>query len=124
MEKYKSDPNFLDHFSANADDLILGMKETEDQLGKLELMYLNQILVRKSCTQSGFQKRKYPVFSGDVLNYYEFKQRWREEVSLEQKPEIFEVNALKDLLPDLAKNKLHKIKSLQEAWKILVLLYG
>ena len=52
MEKYKSDPNFLDHFGANTDDLMLWMEETELQLRELELIYLDQIAVRKSFTQS------------------------------------------------------------------------
>ena len=92
----------MDHFGTNADDLMLWMEETECQLRDLKFKYMDQVTVRKSCTQLGFQKRKYPTFSGDVLNYYEFKQRWKEEVSPEQKLEIFEVNALKDQLPALA----------------------
>ena len=47
-----------------------------------------------------------------------------QEVSPEQKPEVFEVNALKDQVPLIAKNKLHEITSLTEAWKILDQLYG
>ena len=48
---------------------------------------------------------------------------WAQEVSPEQKPEVFEVNALRDQVPLLAKNKLHKITSLTEAWNILDQLY-
>ena len=101
---------------ANADNLMLWMEETEQVIQDLEFKYMDQIAVRKSCTQSGFQKRKYPTFAGDVLSYYEFKQHWKAEVSPEQKLEIFEVYAFKDQLPALAKNKLHKIRSLKEVW--------
>ena len=50
VEKYESDPNFLDQFGADADNLMLWMEETECQLRELEFMYLDQIAVRKSCT--------------------------------------------------------------------------
>ena len=119
-----SDPNFLDHFGTNADDLILWMEETERQLRDLEFKYMDQVAVRKSCTQSGFQKRKYPTFTRDVLDYFEIKNRWAQEVSLEQKPEVLEVNALRDQVPLIAKNKLHEITLLTEAWDILDQLYG
>ena len=66
----------------------------------------------KSCTQSGFQKRKYPQFSGKILNYYEFKERWFEEVVLEMKPKVWDLNAHKDQIPRLGKNKLHEVKKL------------
>ena len=45
-------------------------------------------------------------------------------VSPEQKPKVFEVNALRDQVPLIAMNKLHKINSLTEAWNILDQLYG
>ena len=34
------------------------------------------------------------------------------------------MNSLKDQLPDLAKNKLHEVKKLDQAWSILDELYG
>ena len=103
---------------------MLWMEETKEVIWELEYKYQDQIYLCKSCTQSGFQKRKYPSFDGNVLSYYEFKEHWKEEVSPEQKPEVFKVNALKDQVPLTAKNKLHKIKSLKEAWNILDKLYG
>ena len=124
IQKYDSGPDFLDYFGANLDNLLLWFKDTESIIQDIEDKYLDQIAVKKSCTQSGFQKRKYPSFDGNVLSYYEFKEHWKEEVSPEQKPEVFKVNALKDQVPLTAKNKLHKIKSLKEAWNILDKLYG
>ena len=67
------------------EDLLLWLEETVFKFKDLEVDYVKQISVIKSCTQSGFQKRKYPLFSGKILDYYEFKQRWFEEVSLEKK---------------------------------------
>ena len=37
----------------------------------------------KACTHSGFEKQKVPSFSGDILSYYEFKERWEIEVKPE-----------------------------------------
>ena len=39
------------------------------------------------------------------------------------RPEVHELNSLKDQLPDLAKNKLHEVK-LDQAWSILDEFYG
>ena len=57
------------------------------------------------------------------MDHFELKKWWTQKVSLEQKPEVFEVNALRDQVPLLAKNKLHEITSLIEAWNILDQLY-
>ena len=124
MRNNESNPDFLDLFGANAEDLLLWLEVTECELKDLEIEYVNQITSIKSCTQLGFQKRKYPQFSGKILDYYEFKQCWFEEVAPERKPEIWELNALMDQIPSLCKNKLHKIKKLDVAWKILDKLYS
>ena len=72
----------------------------------------------------GFQKHKYPQFSGKILDYYDFEQCWFEEVTPEKKPEIWELNAIKDQVQSLGQNKLHKIKKLDVAWKVLDELYS
>ena len=79
----------------------------------MEIEFVDQIARVKSCTQSGFQKRKYPQFTGKILNYYKFKQCWFKEVAPERKQEIWELNALKNQIPSLGKNKLHEIKKLE-----------
>merc|ERR1712105_84951 len=98
--KYGSDPNFLDSFGDNPDDLLLWMEEAERIISELEFKYLEQVNVRNSCTKTGFQKMKYPSFFGDFLDYYEFKKRWAQEVSPEQKPDHYEGNALRDQVPE------------------------
>ena len=42
----------------------------------------------------------------------------------ERKQEIWELNALKDQIPSLSKNKLHEIKKLEVAWRVLDELYS
>ena len=102
----------------------LVLRVTECELKDLEFKFVNQIASIKTCTQSGFQKRKYPLFSSKILDYYVFKQCWLKEVAPERKLEIWELNALKDQIPSIGKNKLHKIIKLDVAWKILDKLYG
>ena len=77
----ESNPDFLDLFGENAEDILLLLEVTECKLEDLKIDYVDQIAMVKSCTQSGFQKRKYPLFSRKILDYYEFKQCWFEEVS-------------------------------------------
>ena len=67
-----------------------------------------------------FEKRKYPTFKGDILESYEFCRKWNLEVGSERKPEHLELAALKDLLPLLARNKLHEVTSLARAWEIFM----
>ena len=58
------------------------------------------------------------------MDYYEFKFCWIQEVALERKPEVLELNSLKDQIPNLTKNKLHKVNKLTEALSVLDELYG
>ena len=74
--------------------------------------------------QSGFEKRKYPSFRGDPLNYFALKKRWKVEVEPECQIESREIFNLKDNLPLAAKNKLTGIESLAAAWEILDREYG
>ena len=46
---------------------------------------IKQIQDRKSAVSSGFEKRHYPSFNGDVLNYFKFKERWNLKVGPEKK---------------------------------------
>ena len=69
-----TDPDFLDLFGANAEDLLLWLEVTECELKDLETEYVNQMARIKSCTQLGFQKHKYPQFTGKTPDYYSFKQ--------------------------------------------------
>ena len=68
-------------------DLFFIFGETEDDINNWrnltkEIIYIIQdkasmeISVRKASVQFGFQKLKYPIFQGEILNYQEFKKRW------------------------------------------------
>ena len=74
---------------------------------------------RKSATQSGFRKLPYPNFNYDILNYLEFKKRWKEEVVPEWKPATLELAAIREAVPVIAKGKIINVSTLTEVWKLL-----
>merc|ERR1712240_347958 len=65
-----------------------------------------------------------PHFSGDILNYLEFKKRWAAEVVPERKPQAIELVALRDSIPAYAKAKIADVITMDEAWRMLDLEYG
>jgi hypothetical protein len=77
---------------------------------------------KQSYFRSGFEKRKYPVFHGDSLEFYEFKKLWVQNVSPEAWAESIELSSLKDSVPKTAKLKLKECSSLAVAWAILTRL--
>ena len=79
---------------------------------------------RKAATQTGFQKLSYPWFNGDVLNYLEFKKRWKNKVVPERKPPALELATLRESVPALAKAKIADASTMNKAWKLLDLDYG
>ena len=79
---------------------------------------------RKSATQSGFRKLAYSSFNGDILNYLEFKKRWKEDVVPERKPVTLELAALREAVPVIAKGKIIDVSTLTDAWKLIDLEYG
>ena len=83
-----------------------------------------EVAERKSATQSGFRKLAYPHFNGDILNYLEFKKRWKDEVVPERRPVTLELVALKEAVLPIAKGKIVDVSTVSEAWKLLDLEYG
>merc|ERR1712112_405079 len=83
-----------------------------------------EVSERKAATQTGFKKLEYPQFNGDVLNYQEFKRRWKNKVVPERKPAALELAALRESIPALARAKIIATTSMLEAWKLLDLDYG
>ena len=65
-----------------------------------------------------------PKFSGDLLDFPEFKRRWIANVTSENLGAEAELDRLRDNVPDQAKKMLIGEKSMDTAWKILTKLYG
>ena len=58
-------------------------------------------------------------FSGDILDFPEFKRKWAANVSREKLEEESELDRLRDNVPETARKMLIGEKSLENAWKIL-----
>ena len=65
-----------------------------------------------------------PKFSGEILDYPEFKRKWTANVTREKLEEEAELDRLRDNIPDAAQKMLIGEKSLANAWKILTKMYG
>ena len=65
-----------------------------------------------------------PKFSGDILDYPEFKRKWAAIVTRENLEQESELNRLRDQVPETARKMLIGEKSLSNAWAILTRLYG
>ena len=74
--------------------------------------------------QTFFKKLDPPTFSGDTLDYVEWKAKWKAVVSTCEMPPDFELDRLKENLPSQAKKKLFDVESIVKAWDILDQLYG
>ena len=74
--------------------------------------------------QTLFKKISPPTFSGDALDYIEWKLKWQSQVSSCKQPLSYELDRLKEHIPESARRKLFDIKSLPMAWKVLDKLYG
>ena len=70
------------------------------------------------------EKTKPPRFTGDDLEYAEFKRKWASQVNKANLPEETELDKLRDSIPKDAKDQLYGVDKLEEAWKILSQRYG
>ena len=65
-----------------------------------------------------------PKFSGDILDFPEFKRKWAAIVTRENLEQESELDRLRDQVPETARKMLIGEKSLTNAWAILTRLYG
>ena len=77
-----------------------------------------------SSSHTYLKKQDPPSFSGDILDFPEFKRRWGSQVHSEKLEEQAELDRMRDNIPESAKKMLTGEKSLESAWKILTKLYG
>ena len=70
------------------------------------------------------EKSKPPKFSGDELDFPEFKRKWSSQVSKAYLPEESELDKLRDAVPRDARDQLYGVITLEEAWSILSQRYG
>ena len=77
---WETEPDSFSIFGETEDDITDWKLSTEARIEDLLIRASKQVSERKSATQSGFRKLTYPTFNGYILNYLEFKKRWRNEV--------------------------------------------
>ena len=70
------------------------------------------------------EKTKPPKFSGDELDFPEFKRKWLSQVNKANLPEETDLDKLRDAVPKDAKDQLYGVVKLEEAWETLTQRYG
>ena len=70
------------------------------------------------------EKTKPPKFSGDDIEYPEFKRKWLSQVTKANLPEETELDKLRDGIPKDARDQLYGVVKLSEAWVILDKRFG
>ena len=119
-----TEPDFIEVFGETEDQVSDWGHEAKFRIQDLMIRASKEVSDRKAVTQTGFKKLSHPQFNGDVLNYQEFKRRWRIEVVPERRPPALELAALRESIPAPAKAKIITVTTMAEAWKLLDLDYG
>ena len=70
------------------------------------------------------EKTKPPKFTGEDIEFPEFKRKWTSQVTKANLPVETELDKLRDALPKDAKEQLFGVATLAEAWSILTKRYG
>ena len=115
----ETEPDFFSIFWETQDDIADWRLSTEVRIEDLLIRASMEVAERRCATQSGFRKLAYPNFNGDILNYLEFKKRWKEEVVPERKLITLKLAALREAVPVIAKGKLVDVSNLTDAGKLL-----
>ena len=84
-ELANTEPDFLEIFGETEDQVNDWSEDARFRIQDLTLRAAKEVCDRKAATQTGFKKLSLPNFNGDVLNYQQFKRRWKLEVVPEKK---------------------------------------
>ena len=77
-----SEPDFIKVFGETEDQVSDWGHKAKYRIQDLMIRAYKEVSDRKASMQTGFKKLNYPQFNGDILNYQEFKRRWKIEVVL------------------------------------------
>ena len=89
-----TEPDFIEIFGETEDQVNDWKEEARDRIQDLVIRPSKEVSDRKDSTQTGFKKLSLPQFNGDILNYQDFKRRWKLEVVPERRPPALELAAL------------------------------
>ena len=78
----------------------------------------------KSSYNTFLKKQDPPKFSGDCLDFMEFKRKWLSQVTAHKPPAEYEMDLLKRSIPEEGRKKLYGVDSLSSAWNQLEKMYG
>ena len=82
------------------------------------------IAASKSTYNTFLRKQDPPKFSGDCLDFMDFKRKWSGQVSTHKQPSEYEMDLLKKSIPEEGRKKLYGVDSLNTAWIQLERMYG
>ena len=96
-------------------DEVIDEKENEKAANKVN---------EKSNYGTFLKKQEVPKFSGDCLDFMEFKRKWSNQVSSHNPPSTYELDRLKENIPVEGQKMLYGVDSLSTAWNQLEKTYG
>ena len=74
--------------------------------------------------QTYLKKIDPPKFTGDIIDYPDFKRKWKANVGNAHLPAEGELDRLKDSIPEHAAKLLFSEKTMDSAWNVLDKMYG
>ena len=124
LERFVYDPNADDQHGGSSEELTAWYDDLETRIENLQILAERQIAERKSVTLSGYERKAFPRFEGQKLEYYVFKKTWLEVVSVERMYPKKELASLKAALCKPAQHKVVDCDTLEGVWKVLDRHYG
>ena len=124
FEEVEENENAADVFEKWKDETLAEVNKLKNKVTKIVKPIEAQNQKGLSTYQAQFKKSDPPKFSGDCLDYLEWKTKWESVVTVCNLPAITELDKIKENIPEKAKNRLYEANSLPMAWKILDKTYG
>ena len=125
LEENEDNADEADIFEKWKSETVVKVNKLKNNLSKTIKPDSGPAVQKDSSTfQTFFKKLSPPTFTGDCLDYLEWKTKWKSVVSICKQPPSFELDRIKENIPEAAKKKLFDVNSLPVAWNILDKLYG
>jgi len=124
LEKFVYDPKADDIHGGSSEELTAWHDTLETRIEDLQILAERQIAERKSLILSGYERKSFPGFSGEKLEYYIFKKTWLEQFSPERMYPKKELASLKAALGKPAQHKVVDCDTLERVWEVLDRHYG
>ena len=125
FEENEENAKVAEAFDVWKDDYVSKINKLKNTLTKA-VQPTTEVSGKKDSTsfQAYFKKMSPPTFSGDCIDYLEWKTKWKSVVSICHQPPSIELDRIKENIPESAKKRLFDVRTLPQAWKVLDKLYG